>query len=330
MDKHILYCADRNYFPYVIVSLRSLLINSQNPQHFVIHFFVDEDTYEHHPWFEKLHRTFHFRYFFYNLSKTSELQDNIKVKAYYTAFACARLCLKEHLPSSIERILYLDVDTIITKDLSSLFENTLENHAIAAVQDLDSSKRRKNREQLNLDRQHYINSGVLLINTSQWYKQDIKQSFHTFLSRQAVQDHSHMIDQDFINQTFKGQIKTLPPLFNAMTLVKPLYESKGYTVCNTQAYPEFKNNVLLKNQLVIRHFVGKFKPWQFRRILFSLKGNLVNTCHHVYIWYQYQRFFMSKKERVFFYGLMFFSLPCRLIAALTSPMIIHIKRRSQR
>lgn len=330
MDKHILYCADRNYFPYVMVSLRSLLINSQNPQHFIIHFFVDEDTYEHHPWFIQLHKTTPFQYSFYNLSTLPELTEGIFLKGYQSLFTYARLFYDKILPPSIKNVLYLDVDTLITGDIDPLFRLNLNTSSMAAVIDLTSKNRVLNRKALQLDEFTYFSAGVLLLNRDQWKSIDIPAELNHFISNQHYIQHAIMNDQDFINIIFKNRIDTLPPIYNAMTLVKPLYETPGYTVCNTQAYPEFKNNVLLKKQLVIRHFVGKFKPWQFRRILFSFKGNLVNTCHHVYIWYQYQRFFMSKKERVFFYGLMFFSLPCRLIAALTSPMIIYIKRRSQR
>ena len=53
-----------------------------------------------------------------------------------------------------DRALYLDSDIVVTGDLTPLFEEDIENHALAAVTDgIDASK---------------FNAGVLLVNTVLW------------------------------------------------------------------------------------------------------------------------------------------------------------------
>ena len=326
MHKHVLYCADQNYFPYVMVSLRSLLVNSQKSDEFFVHFFVDNDDASSHPWFVKLQSEFVFQCHFYNLSNFDALSA-VSHQGYYSPYACARLFLHELLPDHVNKVLYLDVDTLVLRDLESLFQLNIDECPIAAVQDLSSPKRITNRRHLGLDEEFYINSGVMMINLNHWRQCHISQLWMDFIDRDTTKQYSRMMDQDFLNAVFGRQIQTLPPIYNAFTLVKPIYEASGYTVFNQRHYAEFSSTRDLEDECVIRHFVGKYKPWQFKRILMSFKGNCLDTIRHLRLWYSYQSFFMSKRDRITFNKHVIFSLPYRAIASVMSPTIMFFKRK---
>ncbi len=89
--------------------------------------------------------------------------DNITIVSYY------RLLAPTHLPKEIDKVLYLDVDTIVCQDLSELYNSDIDGYGIGAVLDnsyyaaLDYYERLGYSPSLG-----YINSGVLLMNLKYW------------------------------------------------------------------------------------------------------------------------------------------------------------------
>ena len=96
-----------------------------------------------------------------------------------------RLLLSELLDPSIKEILYLDVDTLVLKDIRALFDKTdLSNHVAAVVLDASianehsdistniyGSNDRKQCFSINLSK--YFNAGMLLINLDKWRQDNI-------------------------------------------------------------------------------------------------------------------------------------------------------------
>lgn len=82
------------------------------------------------------------------------MKDNPNMDSFYTPYCLLRLFadITEGLP---EKLLYLDTDTVINKDLSELYSTDINNFELAAVEDyLGKTFKYKG----------YINSGVLLLN----------------------------------------------------------------------------------------------------------------------------------------------------------------------
>ena len=82
----------------------------------------------------------------------------------------ARLLMDKLLPDSIDRILYLDGDTIVRGTLIELWNTNLDNEILAAsIEPTISCERKK---VLNLENYPYCNAGVLLVNLNKWREKE--------------------------------------------------------------------------------------------------------------------------------------------------------------
>ena len=91
-----------------------------------------------------------------------------------------RLFIPYFIPEEIVKVLYLDVDMIVRRDIRELFETDIESNIVAAVLDpkvktFDNSWGGvKNYKELELPADtHYFNSGLLLMDTRKWRDADI-------------------------------------------------------------------------------------------------------------------------------------------------------------
>ena len=101
------------------------------------------------------------------------------------------------------KVLYLDVDTIVTGDISELWYTNIYDNYIAAVPECGE----------------YYNSGVMLMNLEYMRKHNSSEALCSFLESRIYT----FPDQEAINNVFAGKIRKLPPKFNAWNLTKDPY-----------------------------------------------------------------------------------------------------------
>jgi lipopolysaccharide biosynthesis glycosyltransferase len=152
----------------------------------------------------------------------------------------AKLLLTQIVPC--DRIIYLDSDLVVNKDILTLFETRLEPHAIAAsgVGTIRSSNENKFLNSIGLDLSAaYFNSGVLLIDLDNWRSHCITEQCFAFADRYP----SMAFDQTILNYVFyRNNFVQLDDSFNLA-----LYPSS----------PRVED----LQQNTIFHFVGSPKPW---------------------------------------------------------------------
>ena len=115
---------------------------------------------------------------------------------------------------NVEKILYIDSDTLIRGDLSELFQTDIKNYAMGAIQDMAPREDPNNKNgkyvsefaKKYLENGPYFNSGVLLINCKKMAK-----NHELFQNHHVIQKYP---DQDLLNVALKGQIKPLHPKYN--------------------------------------------------------------------------------------------------------------------
>lgn len=166
----------------------------------------------------------------------------------------ARMFLPDLLPESISRVLYLDGDLVVLKNLRSLYDYKLDEHSpLGAISDTyyyDSVKQNA----LSDDAKEYFNSGVLLIDLKKWRDELIRgkmvdcalEHLSTF----------KMLDQDVINCVLQNRITSLPIKFN--TLIS-WYENAAYVLSlGERSIPNFLEEI---EDPVVCHYIGSQKPW---------------------------------------------------------------------
>lgn len=166
---HVAYCFDKNYRQHFGASMTSLLLNFDGPgSDLCIHVITDEMDHVFQTRLNRLQDTFKARIEIHiplveDIAEISRLQLNSRAVEHVTMATYFRLLLAKILSSSVDRVLYLDADTIILSSVRELFNTDMENATLAGAPDL-SSQGMSARLQL----QNYINSGVLLIDLKQW------------------------------------------------------------------------------------------------------------------------------------------------------------------
>lgn len=92
----------------------------------------------------------------------------------WSPIVLARLLVDKLLPEDIDRILYLDGDTLVLGSLESLWKLDMGNCSIGMGP--ESTVDAGRREFLGLGKQMYCNAGVLLINLEKWRERKLGES----------------------------------------------------------------------------------------------------------------------------------------------------------
>jgi lipopolysaccharide biosynthesis glycosyltransferase len=159
-----------------------------------------------------------------------------------------RLGLEKMAPKDCQRVIYLDSDLIVLRDLRDLWTVDLGSHPIGAVIDgyVDSSAFAR---QWGLaDQFSYFNSGVLLIDLA---KVRDERLFSAAIALVAKHERDLPYgDQDALNLTFWGRWHPLNVMWNVQRHMVP---ELGY---------ELSAEKQLNGQRpAIVHFMGEHKPW---------------------------------------------------------------------
>ena len=126
----------------------------------------------------------------------------------------ARIFISRHISADIDRILYLDCDTIINGSLRELWEMDLQNKTAAVLLDAFSKYYRKN---VNLQPHDIMfNSGVMLVDMKRWREQDVENCVLSF-----IRSHHGFIekgDQGALNAVLSRDCICFDPKYNAVTI----------------------------------------------------------------------------------------------------------------
>lgn len=176
----------------------------------------------------------------------------------WSSIVLARLLVDKLLPASVDRVLYLDGDTLVLDDLKELWEMDLSTKALAMGPEptVDANRRKE----LELKERAYHNSGVILINLKRWRDRELgKQILQYYKSKDGK---LFAPDQDAINGGAIDEIVTLEPRYNFFNI----YTTYPYrTLKKLSREVEFVSKDVYNNNLkqpVIIHYLGEERPWR--------------------------------------------------------------------
>lgn len=268
---NVLYSTDSNYAPHAAASIYSLLDNNKEFEKINIYIINDNIKEEYKQHFEQIISGFHNAMVtFYPFEK---LKPRLQIKETWFAMAgYARLMVSK--VADVEKILYIDCDTIVNGSLRELWETDIEGYCIGGVQDNPALYAL---EAIGMDdNDRYINSGVMLINLKKWKNDNIEDKIV-----QMIHDHNGFVfhhDQGIVNGVCKDSIKILHPKFNTMSQfflmnakqIKSLYDIKNY-------YTQNELDEATQKPVII-HYINKFynRPW-FQSCCHPLKNLYVEN-----------------------------------------------------
>lgn len=254
---------DNNYVYPTIVAMTSILENKNDSTHIDFNILISDDVTD-----ENKNRLRSLGGMYKNSSvKLIEMKDTFKdsyhrwlpVSAYY------RLLLANLLPQ-YDKVLYLDGDTFVRRDLKNMYDLNLGDNYIAGVKDYpvicwrpaDYAKR------LGVGSiNQYINSGVLIMNLKKIREDKLENKFKNFIPELKDRGVS-FYDQDVLNAVCYNKIKHVDLEYNAMQHFSYDY-NKETKLLNCYSAKEMGKAY---DDPTIVHFAGGNKPWKNKNIRF--------------------------------------------------------------
>lgn len=256
----VLYQFNEKYAPYAGTSITSLF---ENNRHFdAIRVFIlgeglsDESENRLRQLAAKYGRTL-------SMVDTDDLlcmMKRMNMPTYRGSYAAnMRLFLTYVLDDDINRLLYLDADTIVDGPLDALSQLDMEGHPVAMALD---SLVRIHKKRLGFSRDDfYYNSGVMLFSMEEWRKNRCSERIVNHVKN--VRAWYPSPDQDLVNVVLKGEILKLEPEYNMQPIHLAFFLKDYMHVFGARGYYTYEELQIAKYRPVIYHFfrfVGEF-PW---------------------------------------------------------------------
>lgn len=194
----------------------------------------------------------------YNVSIESILLDDsyfenaprcsrITKETYYRLFAPL------YLPKDVDRILYIDPDTVVINPISSFYNLNFGDGVVAGAGHLNEFLNTVNRVRLKMkNTKVYVNAGVLLMNIEKLRENFDKEAIFDYISKNKKW--LFQADQDVINAMYDGKIVLLNE--DVINLDDRCFTRVLNNNTVKKAY-EYVN----KHTMIV-HFDGKNKPWK--------------------------------------------------------------------
>ena len=224
MKKIAVYAGTRNLYEAMRVSVTSLLKNNEMDSVFLL---IEDDLFPYDMPEEVCA---------INVSKQQFFPESgVNYKARWTYMAMMRIACAKMFPN-VERMLYLDCDTIIDDDISELFETDMTGCYFAGVK--ESAKSRET---------PYINTGVLVMNLAEIRRDGIDDKLIWLLNSQKMT----LPDQDAINLLAQGHIYFLPSEYNVCSFTEPPERIRIYHFASSERFD---------NDPIYKKYSGKKVP----------------------------------------------------------------------
>lgn len=258
---NVMYAADDNYAEIMGVSILSLIENNMEEN---LRFFLIEDKIS-----EK------------NLVRLKKMIEGYKKQVVFikkpnirqrlgvelktlrwSDSAYSRLFLKELFSEypKIEKILYLDCDTLIVGKIKPLWEVDISEQLGAACFECMSNMHKRIIGAKKTD--NYLNTGMLLLNVKRWIEEDIENLVSNFI--REYNGKTEYVDQGVINGTISNQFKIVSPRYNLTALAYDFtYEEMQIYRKPQFGYSKVEWEEAIKNPVVV-HFTTSFlsiRPW---------------------------------------------------------------------
>ncbi|TIW21195.1 MAG: glycosyltransferase family 8 protein [Mesorhizobium sp.] len=167
-----------------------------------------------------------------------------------TTAAYARILIPEILPDC-DKAIYLDADTLVVSDLGALWLADLGDNLVAGV--VDGFVEQEELDDIEMSRNEYINSGVLVMNLVAWRREGIADRVFATVRETAK---SRYLDQTALNTVVRGRVLFLGREWNFFS----------------ERYVEIERRLPK-----VIHYAGSAKPWRYRRVPFADVFNFYRT-----------------------------------------------------
>ena len=260
---NIVFCINNKYVIFTCLTVNSILLNntSQSEYNFYIveNNLTDKDKSFIKNFINKKKQNVEFIHI--DNDKIPLFKEVKRCVSHIANITLARLLLPDILLKTIDKILYLDADLLVTTDLKELYSMNIEEEYVTAMAyDIFLYNFYQGIAKNTPDN---YNGGVMLIDLKKWREENISEKCINFMKQNADRfnytkgDNYHFWygEQDVINIVLDKKIKTLEQKWNNLPII---YESEN----PTYYIPKMLENTQTWNGGII-HYAGPLKPWNF-------------------------------------------------------------------
>lgn len=254
---NILYTFNDKFVPQVATAITSVCENNKDIEDIWFYLMVLNVTSENKEKLETYIHSYNREVCFIELKDINQYFDFSFDTTGWSPIVLARLLIDRLLPDSVQRILYLDGDTIVRESLKDLWDTDLKECAIGAS--LEPTYAHDKKELIGLKGMPYYNAGVLLIDLANWRNNNVGEKIISFYSSYNGRLFSN--DQDAINGSQKGKIYTLSPKYNYYNIFDQYPYSFLSRLCDYDYIDKDVFDEARKNPVII-HYLGEERPWR--------------------------------------------------------------------
>ena len=250
---NIVCATDGNYLPHCAAMLQSLIANAEGNE---INVYLILDNVSTEVLAMSIEYLWHICPSLNILKADPDDVVGFPVNGHATVATYFRLLLPGLLPNKLNRVIFIDSDTIVTTNLRELWNTPLQGKALAAVPDHWLSCRDH-----GYVHGEYFNAGIMLIDLVRWRSTDILGK-----GREFANANPHRLrhwDQDVLNHVFNDDWLPIGERWNACPHLYGLLPEFNLDPAELTA----TEKLAISNPAII-HFAGPgpVKPWNARCI----------------------------------------------------------------
>lgn len=245
---NLLFCVSQRYLGLLVCSLKSIVLHGGYSHYdvYILHSFFDEGM------MEAIRRDFSDSVTFHFIRVENEMTENLPIDGNHMPETYYRFLAPFLLPEEMERVLYLDADTLVINPLQELYEMPFDGNAVVGCTHTREflAKVNQARQQSNKAVLH-LNPGVLLMNL-RYMREHIRL---TDVLNSAHKQRTNLIppDQFILTSLYGNQVKLADTMrFNLAEQVLRTF--------NTEHKHHPVNQEWIREHGVILHYCGFPKP----------------------------------------------------------------------
>ncbi|WP_079754665.1 glycosyltransferase family 8 protein [Campylobacter coli] len=295
---HIVFNSNNAYIKYAAVLMTNIIKTTKIESNFKkeryhFHILIDFISEESKSRLFSLEKELNYIYpckidYYITNNSLFETFNLAKIRGGFAAYY--RVFLASSLPYFIKKCIYLDIDTLILKDIRELFHINLNNKILGVVGSLRWYPNLKARSNSDLDYKpshFHFNSGVMLINLEKWKKYNIEDQCIQFIKKYHIH---YLGDESILNGVLKNDYLELTTdwnmTFGFMNMKNSSFDNEEIDIKKNN-HINFTREMMegfIKNPKII-HFTGGGdfpKAWQ------NL-GKTLNPSHYSFQNYIYRK-----------------------------------------
>lgn len=239
----IFYACDDAFVKFTVVSIRSLIDNSDKSRNYCIYILNGDISQEMKDEVYKLQND-NYKIEFINVqSQFKKINTALPLRDYYSKTTYYRMFIAEMFPE-YDKAIYVDSDTVVVGDIAELYDTDIGDNYVGACHEqvMIQTEVYGNyvEKVMGIDRNNYFNAGFLLINCKAFRDNNVLEQFIKLLS---VYTFVVTQDEDYLNVICHNKVFWL---------------SDGW---NTEVY----GNIPVKEQdIKLIHYIMVSKPWHYK------------------------------------------------------------------